>query len=269
MNRTSHLFASAALLLALVPASLFAQTADTKSTDAKPAESKSAERAISYEPPPPHTEFVVKTYYLTNTFQQNDANEIMIALRNVLEPWVKIYLDFSQNAIVLSAPAGQQELAQRLISELDRPKRSYRLTFTLAESDSGKRIGVQHFSAIAIGGQRTTLKQGSKIPVVTGSFEPTNASGGTQTQFQYLDIGLNLSIDLNDSSNGLRLSTKVEQSSVSQSTTIADVQEPVVRQTVLESSSIITPGKPLSLGSVDIVGSTRHIDIEVIAEPIS
>jgi type II secretory pathway component GspD/PulD (secretin) len=264
MIRKSILLAGAAL--ALISASLFAQTTDTKSTEAKPAEAKPAERA-SYEPRPPYTDFVTRSYVLANARQQNDANEIVIALRNMLEPWVKIYLDFSQYTIMLSAPPDQQTMAQKIIADLDRPQKSYRLTFTIAESDDGKRIGVQHFAVIVSDGRRSTLKQGSKVPVVTGT-----QSNGTseQNQFQYLDIGMNFDLILNDSPNGLHLDAKIEQSSLADDhMTGLAAQDPIVRQTVLQDSALLTPGKPITLGSVDITGSTRHVDIEVIAEPVS
>ena len=89
----------------------------------------------------------------------------------MLEPWTKLYLVSFQNAIELYAPPEQQALAQKIIADLDRPQKIYRLTFTLAESDSGKRVGIQHFSIIVASGQRTVLKQGDKIPVATGTYE--------------------------------------------------------------------------------------------------
>ena len=87
---------------------------------------------------------------------------------------------------------------------------------------------------------------------------------------------MNLDATLDDSSNGLRLKSKVEQSAVgnpsefgNSSGPLAGVEEPIIHQTTLEGSSIITLGKPIALGSVDVPGSTRHIDIEVVAEPVS
>lgn len=265
MNRTLKLFAAGTLTLALVPAA-FAQN-----TESKPAESKPAERP-SYQPRPDSSQFVFKTYYLSSVSQQNDANEILIALRNMLEPWNKLYLVSFQNAIELYAPPEQQALAQKIIADLDRPRKTYRLTFTLAESDAGKRIGIQHFSMVVASGQRTVVKQGSKVPVITGTYQPT--SSGAQTQFQYLDIGMNLDATLEDSPNGLRLKTKVEQSAVGNPSEFGNssgplAQEPIIHQTSLEGSANIVLGKPLTLGSVDVPGSTRHIDIEVVAEPIS
>jgi type II secretory pathway component GspD/PulD (secretin) len=265
MPRTLKLFAASALTFVLIAPAAFAQ-----STDTKPAEPKPAERP-SYQPRPDANQFVFKTYYLSSVSQQNDANEILVALRNMLEPWNKLYLVSFQNAIELYAPPEQQALAQKIIADLDRPRKAYRLTFTLAESDAGKRIGVQHFAMVVASGQRTVMKQGSKIPVITGSFQH---EGGAQTQFQYLDVGMNFDATLEDAPNGLRLKTKVEQSAVGNPSEYGNssgplAQEPIVHQTSLEGSSIITLGKPLTLGSVDVAGSTRHIDIEVVAEPIS
>jgi len=265
MNRTLKLFAAGALTLALVPAA-FAQSTDKKNQDSPPVE------RFPSSPRPPASEFVFKTYYLSSVSQTNDANEILIALRNMLEPWTKLYLVSFQNAIELYAPPEQQALAQKIIADLDRPKKTYRLTYTLAESDAGKRIGIQHFAMVVAAGQRTVVKQGSKIPVITGTYNPGSQSA--QTQFQYLDIGMNFDATLEDSPNGLRLKTKVEQSAVGNPSEFGNssgplAQEPIIHQTSLEGSSIITPGKPITLGSVDVPGSTRHIDIEVVAEPIS
>jgi type II secretory pathway component GspD/PulD (secretin) len=265
MNRMLKLFAAGALTFALVPAA-FAQSTDTKTAEPKPAERP------SYQPRPDFNQFVFKTYYLSSVSQQNDANEILIALRNMLEPWNKLYLVSFQNAIELYAPPEQQALAQKIIADLDRPRKGYRLTFTLAESDAGKRIGVQHFAIVVASGQRTVLKQGSKIPVITGTYNPGSESA--QNQFQYLDIGMSFDATLEDSPNGLRLKSKVEQSAVGNPSEYGNdsgplAHEPIIHQTSLEGSSIIILGKPLTLGSVDVAGSTRHVDIEVVAEPVS
>jgi type II secretory pathway component GspD/PulD (secretin) len=210
---------------------------------------------------------VLKTYFLENAVQEKDANEIQIALRNMLDPRVRIYLVASQYAIVLTAPPDQQRLAQQLIESLDRPRKACRLTYTLAESDAGKRVGIQHYSLIAVIGQHTSLKEGSKIPVMTGTYTPEGSSSVTQ-QFQYLDIGMNFDVNLDQYANGVRLQTKVEQSSVAEDKPIGGVVEPIIRQTVLQGTAFLTPNKPQALGSIDVVGTTRRIDVEVMMEPL-
>ena len=67
-------------------------------------------------------ELAVQTFYLTNASQQNDANEILTAIRNLLDPSVKVYLVPSQNAIVMRATPDQLLLAQKLLADLDRAR---------------------------------------------------------------------------------------------------------------------------------------------------
>ncbi len=239
--------ALAVLTFALCKTGAFAQT-ETKS------------------PPKPPVEMATQTFYLTNASEQQEVNEILTALRNTLNPYAKIYLVPSQNAIVLTGTTDQIQLAQKILHDLDRPRRTYRLTYTLTESDAGKRIGIQHFAVIVVSGQRTTMKQGSRVPVATGSFD--SGKSGAQTQVTYLDVGLNFDATLDESANGVRLRTKAEQSSIAEGTSGVGPQDPIVRQTLLEGTSILTPGKPLVLGSLDIPGSTRHQDVEVVMEVV-
>jgi hypothetical protein len=145
-------------------------------------------------------------------------------------------------------------------------RKTYRLLYTITESDGGKHIGVQHFAMVVVSGKRATLKDGSKVPVVTGSYD--QGKSGAQTQFTYLDVGINFDTTLTETASGLQLSAKVEQSSVQESAPIAGVNEPVIRQAVLETTTLAIPGKPLVLGALDLPGSTRHLDVEVTVEPL-
>jgi hypothetical protein len=211
----------------------------------------------------------LKTFYLTNISQQHDANEIVTAMRNMLEPYVKIYFVASQNAITVEALPDQLRLAQEILHDLDRPNKTYRLTYTIAEMDGQQNVGIQHFSMIVVAGQRTVLKQGDKIPVATGTYGIGNTgASGLQTQFTYMYVGMDFDASLDEFANGVRLQSKVSQSSLGQPSTIAGVLEPVVRQVDLEGTSFLSPGKPIILGSIDISGTTRHDDISVVMEQV-
>jgi type II secretory pathway component GspD/PulD (secretin) len=207
----------------------------------------------------------IRTFYLTNVSQVSDATELTTALRNLLDAHDKVYLVPSQFAIVVQGTPDQLVLAQKLLSDLDRPKKTYRLTYTITETDAGKRVGVQHFAMVVVTGQRTVLKQGSKVPIVTGSYTATGSTG-TQTQMTYLEVGMNFDATLDEFVNGVRLRSKVEQLSMGEEKSGMGPQDPVIRQTSLEGTSFLTPGKPLVLGAVDIPGSTRHLDVEVVME---
>jgi len=199
----------------------------------------------------------LKTYYLKSPQNQNDAAEILTGLRLMLDPVTKIYLVPGQNAIMVRTTDDQFALAQQILNDIDRPRRTYRLTYTLAESESGKAIGVQHFAMVVASGARTTVKDGSRLPIL-------NRSG---SEFTYYDIGLNFEVTATAMEGGLSLHSKVEQSSVAQDRSDA-APAPIVRQAVLEGTSVLTIGKPLVLGSLDLPGSTRHIDVEVLAEEV-
>ena len=207
---------------------------------------------------------VTQTFYMVNVRQNNEVNDVVTAIRNVVSPRDRIMLVPSQDAIVMTAPPDQIELARKLLSELDRPKRTYRLTYSVTEMDAGKRIGVQRFAMIVVSREKTLLKQGSKVPIATGDYKP--ASGAQETQMTYLDVGINIDASLDESVDGVTLRTKLERSSVAEETSSAGVQDPVIRQTVVEGTASLIPGKPVVLGSVDVVGSTRHLDVEVMAE---
>lgn len=206
---------------------------------------------------------------LHNVTQQQDANEILVALRNILSPSVKIYLVASQDAIVVETWPQELDRAEALVRKLDVPRRTYRVTFTIITSEGGKRIGVEHYSLVAADGQRATSKQGSKIPVATGSYNPNGSpNSAAQTQFTYLDVGMNFDVTPTTTGSGVAIKAKIEQSSTADPVIIAGVNEPVIRQSVYEGVTTLPLGKSVALSSLDVPTTTRHIDVEAMVEPM-
>ena len=207
---------------------------------------------------------IYQTLYLTNLTQENDANELVTDLRNML-PGSKLYYVPSQGAISLRGSAEDIALAQKILSDLDKTKKIYRLTYTMTEKDGGTTIGLQHFSIIAASGSKTDFKQGSRVPIAVGGKNST--SGVSNPEVQYLDLGVEIDVSLDGYLDGVRLRTKVVQSNIVEDKSgAAGTQDPVIRQTTLEGTSTLVQGKPLVLGSVDVAGTTRHQEVEVISE---
>ena len=210
----------------------------------------------------------VRTFQLRNVTQPNDANEIMVALRNMVDPTVKIYLVNSVNTIVMDGTAEQLDLAQRLIAELDRPRRVYRLTFTLAESESGKTVETRHVTMLVTEGELTSVKQGTRLPVE----KPIYDGAGSTVQkvvIDLLDVGLSLSATVTPTASGLSLKSRLEESAVADGKAAGPVQQSDVQQAALEGISTIALGKGVTLGTIDLPGSTRQLRFEVMAEPVS
>ena len=206
-----------------------------------------------------------QTFFLTNVSQQSDLNDIQTDLRNLL-PRAKIYGIPSQNAISLRANPEDLALAQKVIAELDRPKKAYRLTYTIKEIDGGKEIGTRHYSVIVTSGAKSELKQGNRVPVSTGNHDKESA--GTSSEVQYVDLGLSIEATLDKYSDGVRVRSKIGQSAVAEERSGFGVQDPIIRQTALDTTSTIEPGKPLVLGSLDVPGSTHSEEIAVVAEAV-
>jgi hypothetical protein len=202
---------------------------------------------------------VYQTIYLTNLTQQNDANELLTDLRNML-PGAKTYYVQSQSAISIRASAEDIALARKMLSDLDKTKKIYRLTYTMTEKDSGKTIGVQHYSMIVASGSMSVLKQGSRVPV------GTNTSSAGSNDVTYLDLGQEIQASLDGYLDGVRLRTKVVQSSIAEEKSSIGTQDPIIRQTTFEGTSTLVQGKTLVLGTLDVPGSTRQQEVEVVSE---
>lgn len=221
--------------------------AQAQSAEQKPAEAKAVQGSEQ------------NIFYLTNATRQNDLNDVQTELRNML-PRAKIYGVQSQNAIAIEGSAEDLAFAQKTIAELDKTRKVFRVTYTITEMEGGKRVGTERYSLLVSPGGKATLKQGSRVPIVTGSSEV--GAPPQNSQVQYVDVGLSIEASL----DGDSLRSKVEQTSVAEERSGVGAQDPIVRQTVVDGTSHLAAGKAVVLGALDIPGGTRHEEVEVAAE---
>ena len=98
------------------------------------------------------------------------------------------------------------------------------------------------------------------MPIMTGSYDI--GTGKQNSEVQYQDVGLSIDASL----DGESIHTKVEQTSQAEEKSGLGLQDPIVRQTVLDGMSTLTTEKTQTLGALDIPGSTRHEEIEIAVE---
>ena len=98
------------------------------------------------------------------------------------------------------------------------------------------------------------------MPVLSKSSNPG------ENEVTYLDVGLEIEASLDGYLDGARLRTKVVQSGIAEEKSVVGTGDPIIRETTLEGTSTLVQGKPLVLGSLDVPGSTRHQEIEVVSE---
>ncbi len=206
----------------------------------------------------------VRTFFLTNVTDAADTQDIVTDLRNVLSPRSHVYFVASQGAITVRGTADEIEQTQRVITELDRKRKVFRLTYTITEMEDGKSVGTRRVELTVPVNAKNVVKAGKRQPLVTGS--PSSESEKPSSQVQYIDLGLSIEADLAGSGETQRLRTQVEESSIADEKSGIGEQDPVIRQAKMEGIAMLTPGKPVVLGSLDIPGTTRREVVEVVSE---
>lgn len=120
-------------------------------------------------------EQAVQTFYLGNVTQANDLNEVLNAVRNLMDTTVKLQAVPSQDAIVMRGTPDQLLLAQKIIDDLDKAKPEVVVDVAVLEvnKDLLRNIGLQLPGSIGVQLQSSTTSPTSST-TTTGT---TTASG--------------------------------------------------------------------------------------------
>ncbi|HEU5334897.1 MAG TPA: cohesin domain-containing protein, partial [Terriglobales bacterium] len=133
-------------------------------------------------------------------------------------------------------------------------------TATALYSDNDSRI-LQQPEIRAVDGQKASLKIGERVPVATGSFQPGIGGVGinplVNTQFQYLDVGVNIDITPHVHADGsVTLKVMMDVSNVAGNTNIGGIQQPIIGQRKIEHEIRLKEGEVNMLG-----GMFEHDDV--------
>ncbi len=126
-------------------------------------------------------DLAVQTFYLSNTSQPNDGNEILTGLRLLLDPSVKLYLVPSQNAIVMRATTDQLLLAQKLIADFDRARAEVVVDVAILEvnRDKMRNLGITLPTSFGLTPATTTSSTTATGTTTTGTTAATTATNLT------------------------------------------------------------------------------------------
>lgn len=148
---------------------------------------------------------------------------------------------------------------------------AYRLDFSLNELEGEKKVNSRHYSlSVDVPGGQQEVKIGTRVPVATGFVNTGGSSGSTggpviNTQFQYLDVGTHIWCTLKDHGEELELlaGTEISNIDAAPSRETDGLTDPVLRQIKIGGSTILSPGKPILIGSADDPTSNRQFQLEV------
>jgi general secretion pathway protein D len=283
---------------------------------------------------------VIKTFYLANLSQPTELQDVVNAMRQILEI-SRIQPLPSQGAIVVRGTPDQIALAQKLIGDLDKAKPEVIVDVAVLQinRDKSKTLGInpptsatvalqsnintttttstpgttnpgttsqttgtpnqinlnqinnlnatnfnitipqatatalfsdtstkliQKPQIRAVDGQKASLKIGDRVPVATGSFQPGIGGVGinplVNTQFQYLDVGVNIDITPKVHSNGeVTLKITMDISSVTGTSNIGGISQPVIGQRKIEHEVRLKEGEVNLLGGMLEDTQTRSL----------
>ena len=127
-------------------------------------------------------------------------------------------------------------------------------TATALFSDTSTKL-IQKPQIRAVDGQKASLKIGDRVPVATGSFQPGIGGVGinplVNTQFQYLDVGVNIDITPKVHANGeVTLKVVMDISSVTGTSNIGGISQPVIGQRKIEHEVRLKEGEVNMLGGM-------------------
>src|SRR5215470_10966003 len=127
-------------------------------------------------------------------------------------------------------------------------------TASLLFNDNSTKI-LQNPQIRAIDGQKASLKIGSRVPVATGSFQPGIGGVGinplVNTQFQYLDVGVNIDLTPHvHAGREVTLKLTMDVSSVTSTTNIGGINQPVIGQNKIEHEIRLREGEVNVLGGI-------------------
>lgn len=202
-------------------------------------------------------EQAVQTFYLANSAQQNDLNDIQTALRNVLTN-AKLYAVPSQNAIVMRATPDELLLAQKLINDLDKARPEVVVDVAVLEVSRNRErnLGIvlpQTFSAALQPSNATTTTPTNNNNNPNGT--PTTPTTGTTTG--------NLSLNDLKNLNATNFAITVSQATANLLLTDSDtrvLQNPRVRATDGQKADLKVGSRiPVATGSFQTGAATAVV----------
>jgi general secretion pathway protein D len=137
-------------------------------------------------------------------------------------------------------------------------------------NDSTTKI-IQNPEVRSVDGQPAKLRIGDRVPVATGSFQAGVGVGSTagsgfvnplvNTQFQYIDVGVNVDITPRVHPNHeVSLKVSVEVSSVTGQSNIGGIQQPIISQRKLDHEIRLKEGEASILGGLVEKTDTKSIN---------
>ena len=145
----------------------------------------------------------------------------------------------------------------------------YKVVFLIYEVEDGKKINERTYTlpVTSVDGnpRDTTMSVGSRIPIATA----INTSD--KTVWQYIDIGLNIDCSVTEQGDKFIVRGGIVLSSLAmpeQGTDPRSGGNPVVREVRENFTTLVPPGKPTLVTTMDDINSKKRTQVEITATKV-
>jgi len=138
----------------------------------------------------------------------------------------------------------------------------YKVEYLFSELQDNKKVNTRTYTVLVGSTEKASVRLGSRIPIAVGAQVTSGGKEGSTvlpTQFQYMDVGVNIdcSVDPLESDVGLR--TNVDISRLAPENRIG---QPIVRNTRISVHNVVPLGKQTMVASADEVDTPGRFQIE-------
>ena len=131
-------------------------------------------------------------------------------------------------------------------------------------SDAAARTG-RRYTMLVDDSHKAVFHVGNRVPVATGSFQPGGGVAKVNTQFTYMDTGVNIECTVRESGGKVALHGSLDLSTIARHDAepgAIDVPSPTIGQTKLELDATLELGKPTTVASIDDPVTARQLRVE-------
>ena len=150
----------------------------------------------------------------------------------------------------------------------------YKAEFVIRDgSEAAAKPGRRYAMLIDTGG-RGTFRVGQKVPYPTSSYQPSQGTGASplvSTQYQYVDIGVNIDCRLREVSGKVAINADIDVSTIVQHDkgAAATPPNPAIASIRIGINAMVNPGKSTMVASIDDPVTMRRFDVEATVTKVN
>ena len=137
----------------------------------------------------------------------------------------------------------------------------YKVDFTIHDSTDTAAKNGRRYSMLINGRNKAVMRVGNRVPAVTGG---GGGIGQVNTQFTYLDIGVNIDCTVEERGGKYLMHADMDMSTaIPAEKTGNAVPNPTISQIKIAMDTTLVAGKPTVVASFDDPATSRKFDVDV------